>query len=95
MISAAFFAFAIFHLFFALHIKDYFSIIKNYDEKPVDSIFYQNEYIVPEYENIVFPDKKKNLVIILLESMESSFADAENGGLMQKNLMNCYWEILL
>ncbi len=87
MASVAFFTFAIFHLFFALHIKDYFSIIKNYDEKPVDSIFYQNEYIVPEYENIVFPDKKKNLVIILLESMESSFADAENGGLMQKNLI--------
>lgn len=52
-----------------------------------DSEFYIEEYTAPEYENIIFPENKKNLILIFAESLESSFADKENGGLMDKNLI--------
>ncbi len=67
--------------------KDYISVIQKYTKPAVDSAFYLSEYVTPKYENIVFPEKKKNLIIILVESLESSFSDKENGGLMDKNLI--------
>lgn len=44
------------------------------------------EYYVDSSEaNITFPEDKKNLIIILAESLETSFADEANGGVMDKN----------
>lgn len=44
-----------------------------------------------EYKNpknlVIAPEKKRNLVYIFLESMESSFLDSTHGGLMNKNLI--------
>ncbi len=50
---------------------------------------YQDNYVDPEEVNITFPEgaKKKNLVLIYLESMEISLADKENGGQSQDNLI--------
>lgn len=66
---------------------EYISLIKQYSGPVNDSSFYISEYKTPEYDNIVFPDKKQNLIIILMESLESSFSDIESGGLMNKNLI--------
>ena len=70
-----------------LHIYDYSKAIKKLYADPIDSEFYRTEYIAPDTSKIVFPEKKRNLVIILLESMESSFADKEKGGLFDNNLI--------
>ena len=43
--------------------------------------FYENHYINPDSTHITAPTKKRNLVLILLESMESTFGGFIGGGL--------------
>lgn len=70
-------------LFFGIQL-DAFSYISGQLRK-TDT--YEKHYINPEPEKTIykFPDKKKNLIYIFLESMESSFASVEEGGLMEDN----------
>lgn len=49
------------------------------------SAFFEKEYVDPVTVSITFPEKKRNLIYILMESAESSSQDAENGGLMPVN----------
>lgn len=49
------------------------------------SNFIEQYYVMPHYPNIVFPDKKKNLIIVMVESLETSYQDKENGGLLDDN----------
>ena len=70
-----------------LRISEYPEIIERAKIPPVDSEFFKKEYIKPENQNIIFPDKKRNLIILLVESMESSFCDTYNGGVMNNNLI--------
>lgn len=44
------------------------------------STFVDENYVDPEDADITFPDEKKNLVYIFLESMEVTYTDKENGG---------------
>lgn len=41
---------------------------------------YENYYVKGEEVNISFPEEKRNLIIIIAESMENSVCSAENGG---------------
>ncbi|AQP53000.1 sulfatase [Vagococcus penaei] len=52
-----------------------------------DSPYIQDNYVNPDKTKIVFPEKKRNLVHIYLESYENSFYDKKNGGYMDDNLM--------
>ena len=45
-----------------------------------ESTFIEDNYVFPQNVNITFPDKKKNLLYIYLESMESTFTSVNNGG---------------
>ena len=49
------------------------------------STFFEENYINPEIVDVHFSDEKKNLIYIYLESMESTYADIENGGFYNKN----------
>ena len=51
------------------------------------SLIYETEYASPEEVNIKFPEKKRNLIYIFLESMEISYMDEENNGAMKNNLI--------
>lgn len=51
------------------------------------STFIEEKYVNPRNINITFPDKKRNLVFIFLESMEASYADKDNGGIIENNLI--------
>lgn len=44
------------------------------------STLFEEEYVDPEEKEIVFPDKKRNLLLIYMESMEATFASVEDGG---------------
>ena len=55
----------------------FFDYIKN---ASVESNFFANEYVNPEDVKITFPKKKRNLIYIYLESMESTFSSIKNGG---------------
>lgn len=49
------------------------------------SSLYEKYYVDPKSVSIDFPAKKKNLIFIYLESMESTYASVEEGGGKQKN----------
>ena len=45
----------------------------------------EKEYIDPSEANIVFPEKKQNLIYIYLESMENTFSSKEDGGMYEES----------
>lgn len=49
------------------------------------SSFIQDHYIDPGQVQLTFPENKRNLIWILMESGESSAQDVEHGGLFQEN----------
>ena len=49
------------------------------------STLFEEYYVDAKTANIKAPEKKKNLIYILSESLESSFTDFENGGCMDRN----------
>lgn len=53
-----------------------------------DSNFIKDEYIDPQYTNITFPEKNRNLIYIYLESMEATFYSKENGGAFEESLIS-------
>ena len=48
---------------------------------------YQAEYVDPDKTKITFPDEKRNLIYIMLESMETSYLSKDLGGAMEENLI--------
>ena len=51
------------------------------------STFIDDNYVDPRDVDIVFPEKKKNLIYIFLESMETTYADEKNGGAFKENVI--------
>ncbi len=56
-------------------------------EKGTSRDFIESYYVDPAEVQIDFPDKKRNLVYIYLESMEMTFADKEIGGAFDVNVI--------
>ncbi|MDN6664843.1 MAG: LTA synthase family protein [Tetragenococcus koreensis] len=52
-----------------------------------DTKVYDDSYVNPATVDLQFPKKKRNLVYIYLESMESSYADKSIGGTEEENLI--------
>lgn len=50
-----------------------------------ESAFYEERYVSAEDVEITFPEEKRNLIYIFLESMEVTYADKASGGAMQDN----------
>lgn len=48
---------------------------------------YERYYVDPREVALTFPEKKRNLIYIFLESMETSYASQEFGGIKEKNLI--------
>lgn len=51
------------------------------------SEFIENVYTDAKETNITFPDRKRNLICIYVESAETSFQDKENGGFLDYNII--------
>lgn len=51
------------------------------------SKIYDEFYIDPRNVNITFPEKKKNLIYIYVESLESTFASKANGGALEESII--------
>jgi len=47
---------------------------------------YQDEYVFPSEENVVFEGRKRNLVYIYIESMETTFFSVAEGGALPYNV---------
>lgn len=52
-----------------------------------DSAFIDTLYVDPGTTKITFPTKKRNLIYIFLESMETTYADEKNGGAFENNVI--------
>lgn len=52
-----------------------------------DSTFIEENYIAPSDANLKFPEQKRNLIMIYLESMENTFLSKDSGGYMNDNLI--------
>ena len=57
------------------------------------SDIYENHYVDPAEANITFPEEKRNLIYIFLESMETSYLSKEQGGAMEENLIPELYDI--
>lgn len=62
-----------------LDVKEYLASQKK------ESHFIEQNYVDPRTTQITFPEQKKNLIYIFLESMESTYASKEDGGGMDFN----------
>lgn len=54
----------------------------------MESNYIEENYVAPESVKITFPEKKRNLIYIYLESMEMTYADKENGGAYDTNYIS-------
>ena len=54
---------------------------------------YENEYVDPNTVTIEFPEQKRNLIYIYLESMETSYLSKDQGGAMETSLIPELYEL--
>ncbi len=54
---------------------------------------FDDTYVDPAEVEITFPEEKRNLIIIYLESVETTFYSRELGGAMEQNLIPELWEL--
>lgn len=52
-----------------------------------ESSFIEDHYVDPEETKITFPEKKRNLIVLYLESMEPTMMSKKNGGAWDKSVM--------
>ncbi len=60
-----------------------------------DSTFIADNYVDPKDVSLTFPEKKRNLIYIYLESMEMTYADKEHGGAFERNVIPELTELAL
>ena len=63
---------------------DFFNYVGN---RAADSSFIEQHYVDPADVEITFPEEKRNLIYIFLESLEVTFAEPEAGGPIEENYM--------
>ncbi len=51
------------------------------------SSFIDDNYVDPKEVTLTFPEKKRNLIYIFLESMETTYSDEDNGGAFEKDVI--------
>ena len=64
-----------------LHVRSYLASQRTYSD------FVDDNYVAPSETSILFPEQKRNLIYIFLESMEITYADEENGGAFPENVI--------
>ena len=57
------------------------------DGQSTYSSFIDDNYVDPADVALTFPEQKRNLIYIFLESVEMTYADKENGGAFDKNVI--------
>lgn len=84
----AYFAATIALLISDIPVSEYVHILKNEPEKSASySKFFVENYVNPDSVKITPPEQKRNLILIYLESMETTFSDKAHGGNQDTNLI--------
>ena len=66
---------------------DQFQLKTLYNAYLSNSSYIEDNYIDPNSANITFPEEKRNLIFIYLESMENTYFSKDLGGYFDENLM--------
>ncbi len=69
------------YVFFRLNVPEYLRNISS------QTTIYEDYYIAPEKTEIRGPEQKPNLICLYLESMETTYASREDGGIQPENYM--------
>ena len=56
-------------------------------DQNTESKFIEDEYVDPTDDEVVFPEQKRNLIYIFLESMETTYSDVDDGGAFDENVI--------
>ena len=56
-------------------------------DQNTESKFIEDEYVDPTDVEVVFPEQKRNLIYIFLESMETTYSDVDDGGAFDENMI--------
>ena len=70
-----------------LYIDKVFDIRTYYKYFTTETVIYKEHYINPRNTPIHFPEHPNNLILVFLESVESTFQDTEAGGAFGENLI--------
>ena len=62
-----------------------YKVIDYFSARSVNSDFIKDNYADPEKTAVTFPEKKRNLIYIYLESVEMTYADKKSGGALDYN----------
>lgn len=62
-------------------------VTKYFENKGEGSTFIESNYVDPKDVSLTFPEKKRNVIVLYLESMEMTYADKENGGGFDENFI--------
>lgn len=63
------------------------NVLAYLENQKSSSDFIETNYADPSEVSLTFPEKKRNLVMIYLESMEMTYADEKNGGAFKQNVI--------
>lgn len=63
----------------------HFDLAEYYQYTHSSTRLYEEHYVDGKTAAITFPEKKRNLIYIFLESIETTYADQNSGGAMQEN----------
>ena len=78
VLSILFAIFSLFDTYMDLGFRDYFS------RRKTPTTIYEDYYVNPNSVSITAPDNKKNLILVYLESMETTYASKEVGGFQER-----------
>ena len=67
-------------------VEPYFQYCKSIMTGPIYNSLYEDDYVNPDTVQVVF-EKKRNLIFVMMESMESNFQNRELGGDLDENLI--------
>jgi phosphoglycerol transferase len=86
-ISSIFFAIAGIIIFSITTVEavEQLEIVEHIERQAVVSEFLGETYVVPQHTPLAFPEEKRNLIYIFVESTEVTFTDYDNGGAMSFN----------
>lgn len=70
-----------------IHACQRYPIIEYIEMQSQNSTWIEEEYVDPDASLLTFPEEKRNLIYIYLESMEASYMSEEDGGFFEEDLI--------
>ena len=70
-----------------VHANTKLDALKYFSNKGEGSTFIEENYVDPKDVSLTFPQTKRNVIVLYLESMEMTYADKENGGGFDENFI--------